>query len=232
MSSARVNWLLAIVVVAVGASIVGTFIGGIVVRSRVNAFIVTLGAGTTWRGSSSGSPRARRSSNGIPSAYISIGNGSVAGVPTSGDRARVLAARVARVPADRHRSPDARDRRELRGRAAVRRPRRPTARRGLRDHGSVRRARRGPDHGPGEFVITRTPRPRSCSRPTRRASWAPPSSPNLFEITGTLIGVIFLATIQNGLLITGVPTWIGQVVAGSLLVIAVVSSKIAAQDVA
>jgi ribose transport system permease protein len=52
---------------------------------------------------------------------------------------------------------------------------------------------------------------------------------NLFEVTGTLVGVAFLATIQDGLIMTGVSSWLAQVVQGTLLVVAVVGSKAASR---
>jgi ribose/xylose/arabinose/galactoside ABC-type transport system permease subunit len=52
---------------------------------------------------------------------------------------------------------------------------------------------------------------------------------NLFEVTGTLVGVAVLATIQDGLIMTGVSSWLAQVVQGTLLVVAVVGSKAASR---
>jgi len=52
---------------------------------------------------------------------------------------------------------------------------------------------------------------------------------NIFEVVGTVVGVAFLAVIQDGLIIVGVSSWIAQVVEGSLLIIAVVASKAASK---
>ena len=52
---------------------------------------------------------------------------------------------------------------------------------------------------------------------------------NLFEVPGTIIGVAFLATIQDGLIMVGAASWLSQVVQGSVLIIAVVGSRVAAK---
>jgi ribose transport system permease protein len=75
------NWGLAIAVDAAGAIIVGGLIGFIIVRSSVNAFIVTLGAGTFMAGIEFGIAHGATIFTGIPPAYIKIGTGSFLGIP-------------------------------------------------------------------------------------------------------------------------------------------------------
>jgi ribose transport system permease protein len=233
MSVAQMAWPLAVAVTVVGAALVGAFIGTIVVRSRVNAFIVTLGAGTIMAGIEFGIAQGATIFNGIPTAYDSIGSGSVLGIPTSvvialgfafvawlavegtvtGRRMRAIggnseAARLCGVRVNR-----------LRAVGFV-----VTA--ASAALAAVLVTAQATSYYPNAATSQLLPAYAACFLGTTVFR------PNLFEITGTLVGVIFLATIQNGLLITGVPTWTGQVVAGSLLVIAVVASKAAARDVA
>jgi ribose/xylose/arabinose/galactoside ABC-type transport system permease subunit len=53
---------------------------------------------------------------------------------------------------------------------------------------------------------------------------------NIFQVTGTIVGVAFLATLQSGLIMVGVSSWIGQIVQGTILIGAVWSSKLAGRQ--
>lgn len=54
--------------------------------------------------------------------------------------------------------------------------------------------------------------------------------PNLFKISGTLIGVAFLVILTNGLLIVGLEQSFIQVISGAVLILAVVLSKLASRS--
>jgi len=62
------------------AAVMGLIIGSIVVLSRVNAFIITLGAGTVLAGLEYGVHRGLTVYKGIPASYTGLANGSILGV--------------------------------------------------------------------------------------------------------------------------------------------------------
>lgn len=233
MSVAHIAWLPAIAITAIGAGLVGAFIGSIVVRSRVNAFIVTLGAGTVMAGIEFGIAQGATIFNGIPTSFTAIGSGSVAGVPTS----VVVALGFALVVwLAMERTVAGRRMRAIGGNSEAARLCGVRVNQ-LRTIGFVMTAvsaalaavlitSQAASYYPNSATSQLLPAYAACFLGTTvfRA--------NLFEVNGTLVGVIFLAAIQNGLLITGVPSWTAQLVEGALLVIAVVASKAAAQEVA
>ncbi|MFZ4516153.1 MAG: ABC transporter permease [Acidimicrobiia bacterium] len=53
--------------------------------------------------------------------------------------------------------------------------------------------------------------------------------PNLFQISGTLVGVAFLVALTNGLLIAGLEQAFIQVISGAVLILAVVLAKLASR---
>jgi ribose transport system permease protein len=233
MSVGHVGWLGAIVLCAASAAVMGTVIGYIVVRSRVNAFIVTLGAGTIMAGVEFGIAQGATIFNGIPYQYVDIGSGYLVGIPVSVVIALVFAL-VAWFAMER--SVAGRRMRAIGGNSEAARLC------GVRVN-QLRAA---------GFVITGLSAALAAVLITAQAASYYPNSatsqllpayaacflgttvfrPNLFEINGTLVGVVFLAVIQNGLLITGVPTWTAQLVEGALLIVAVVASKAAARNAA
>lgn len=54
--------------------------------------------------------------------------------------------------------------------------------------------------------------------------------PNLFQISGTLVGVAFLVSLTNGLLIAGLEQAFIQVISGAVLILAVVLAKLASRS--
>jgi len=230
VSVVGMNWGLAVLIDLLGAIVVGGIIGFIIVRSGVNAFIVTLGAGTFMAGIEFGIAHGATIFNGIPLSYIKIGTGYLWGIPIStlvglafalliwlvmertvvGRRMRAIggnseAARLSGVRVDQ-----------------------------LRAVGFIIAAIAGvvtavlftsasSSYYPNALGAEMLPAYAACFLGTTvfRA--------NLFEVTGTIVGVAFLATIQDGLIMVGVSSWLAQVVQGSVLIVAVVGSKAASR---
>ena len=230
VSVVGMNWGLAVLIDLLGAIVVGGIIGFIIVRSGVNAFIVTLGAGTFMAGIEFGIAHGATIFNGVPLSYIKIGTGYLWGIPIStlvglafalliwlvmertvvGRRMRAIggnseAARLSGVRVDQ-----------------------------LRAVGFIIAAIAGvvtavlftsasSSYYPNALGAEMLPAYAACFLGTTvfRA--------NLFEVTGTIVGVAFLATIQDGLIMVGVSSWLAQVVQGSVLIVAVVGSKAASR---
>lgn len=224
------NWGLAILIDLIGAILVGALIGFIIVRSGVNAFIVTLGAGTFMAGVEFGITHGATIFSGIPSAYINIGIGYLWGIPIStvvalafglivwvvmektvaGRRMRSIggnseAARLSGVRVDQ-----------------------------LRAVGFIVASIAGvvtailftaasSSYYPNALTADLLPAYAACFLGTTvfRA--------NLFEVTGTIVGVAFLAAIQDGLIMVGASSWLAQCVQGAVLIVAVVGSKAASK---
>ncbi len=222
------NYGVSIVITLIGAALVGGLIGLIVVRSGVNAFIVTLGAGTVMAGLEFAIAKGQTIFSGIPQAYIDIGNSSLGGVPDA-----VIVALVFSLLAWLllERTVAGRRMRAIGGNSEAARLSGVRVNE-LRAFGFVLTAVAGAvtavvlssqasSYYPLAVTGQLLPAYAACFLGTTvfRA--------NLFEVTGTFIGVAFLSVIQDGLIMTGVPSWTAQVVQGSILIIAVVASKAA-----
>jgi ribose transport system permease protein len=228
---AQVEWGLAIVITAIAAVAGGALIGYIVVRSGVNAFIVTLGAGTAMAGLEFGIAHGSTIFSNIPSAYVSIGVGNVAGIPISVIIAVVFALLVwllmeQTVAGRRMRAIGGNS--EAARLAGVRVDQ-------LRMFGFIMSAlsaaiaavlitAAAASYYPNAVTAQLLPAYAACFLGTTVFR------SNVFEVTGTVVGVAFLAVIQDGLIISGVPSWSAQVVEGLLLIIAVVASKAASRS--
>lgn len=230
ISVVQFNWGLAVVIDCLGAIAVGALIGFIVVRSGVNAFIITLGAGTVMAGVEFGIAHGATIFANIPHTYSDIGSASVFGIPISvlvalgfaalvwvamertvaGRRMRAIggnseAARLSGIQVD-----------QLRAvgfmvtalAAAV---------------AAVLITATASSYYPNAVTAQLLPAYAACFLGTTVFR------SNIFEVVGTVVGVAFLAVIQDGLIIVGVSSWIAQVVEGSLLIIAVVASKAASK---
>jgi ribose transport system permease protein len=227
------GWLGALGITVVGAAAVGGLIGLLVVKSRVNAFIITLGAGTVMAGIEFAVAHGATIFEGIPASFTAIGTGDVFGVPTpvvisfvfailiyllmertvAGRRMRAIggnaeAARLAGVRVD-----------QLRSLSFV-----STAVAGAL--AGLLITAQASSYFPNAVSAQLLPTYAACFLGTTvfRA--------NIFDIGGTIIGVAFLSVIQDGLIIVGVPSWTAQVVEGGLLVVAVVGSKMASRSTA
>jgi ribose transport system permease protein len=227
------NWGLAIMIDTIGAIAVGALIGYIIVKSGVNAFIVTLGAGTFMAGVEFGIAHGATIFTGIPNSYIQIGIGYVLGVPIATIVALVFALLVWIVM---ERTVAGRRMRAIGGNSEAARLSGVRVDR-LRAGGFVAAALAGvvtavlftaasSSYYPNALSAELLPAYAACFLGTTvfRA--------NLFEVTGTIVGVAFLATIQDGLIMVGVSSWLAQVVQGTLLVVAVVGSKSASRRLA
>jgi ribose transport system permease protein len=233
VSVIQLNWGLAVVIDCIGAVAVGAFIGYVVVRSGVNAFIVTLGAGTVMAGIEFGITHGATIFAHIPSSYITIGTGYAFGVPVAvivavlfavlvwvgmertvaGRRMRAIggnaeAARLSGVRVDQLRAVGFMVTALSAAVAAV-----------LITAGAA-------SYYPNAVTAELLPAYAACFLGTTVFR------SNIFEVTGTVVGVAFLAVIQDGLIIVGVASWIAQVVQGTLLVIAVVASRAASRKFA
>lgn len=233
ISVVHVNWLLAILVALAGTVLVGTLLGTIVVRSGVNAFIITLGAGTVMAGIEFGIAQGATIFNGIPAAYDDIGRSTVGGIPldvivsvafalviwlmmertVAGRRMRAIggnseAARLAGVRVDQLRASAF----IVTGVAAL--------------LAAVILTAQASSYYPNAVTANLLPAYAACflGSTVFRS--------NIFEVTGTIVGVAFLAVIQDGLIMVNVASWVAQVIQGALLVVAVVASKAVSRSVA
>jgi ribose transport system permease protein len=230
ISVVQLNWGLAVLIVCLGALAVGALIGFIVVRSGVNAFIITLGAGTVMAGIEFGIAHGATIFANIPSSYITLGSGYAFGIPVAVIVALAFAILV-----------------------WVGMERTVTGRR-MRAIGGNQEAARLSGVRVGElravgFMVSALAAAIAAVLLTAGASSYYPNAvtaellpayaacflgttvfrSNIFEVTGTVVGVAFLAVIQDGLIIVGVSSWIAQVVEGSLLAIAVIASRAASR---
>ena len=224
------NWGLAVLIESLIAIAVGGLIGFIIVRSDVNAFIVTLGAGTVMAGIEFGITHGSTIFKDIPKSYTAIGSSEFLGIPicfligisfailiwifmeltVSGRRMRAIggnaeAARLSGVRVNQLRVVGF----IISALAAV--------------VVGVLFTSASSAYYPNAETAQLLPAYAACflGSTVFRA--------NLFEVPGTIIGVAFLATIQDGLIMVGAASWLSQVVQGSVLIIAVVGSRVAAK---
>lgn len=219
-----------VVLMLLAAVVVGAVIGGIVVRSGVNAFIITLGAGTVLAGLEFGVSRGSTIYNGIPTGYTKIANGRMLGVPTGVVVALAFALIVWTLM---ERTVVGRKMRAIGGNAEA-------ARLSgvrvdlLRAAGFVMTA-----VGAGVAAVLLTSQSASYYPNSATALLLPSYAAcflgttvfrqNIFQVAGTMVGVAFLAILQSGLIMVGVASWIADIVKGALLVGAVVLSKLASR---
>ncbi len=230
VSVVGLNWGVAVLIDLLGAILVGSLIGFIIVRSGVNAFIVTLGAGTFMAGIEFGIAHGATIFNGVPLSYIKIGTGNIFGVPISTLVGLGFALLIWLVM---ERTVAGRRMRAIGGNSEAARLSGVKVNQ-LRAIGFVIAAIAGvvtavlftassSSYYPNALGAEMLPAYAACFLGTTVFR------PNLFEVTGTIIGVAFLATIQDGLIMVGVSSWLAQVVQGSVLVLAVVGSKAASR---
>jgi len=223
------QWGLSFTTTLVCGAIVGTLIGILVVKSRVNAFIITLGIGTVMAGLEFAIARGTTLYQDIPDSYTNIGVGELAGIPIAvlvaggfalliwvlmektvyGRRMRAVggnmeAARLCGVRVDALRALGF----TITGIASV--------------VAAMIITAQSSSYYPGSALAMLLPAYAACFLGTTVFR------SNIFDIAGTVVGVAFLAILQNGLLILGVPSWTGQVAQGTVLVIAVVAARLAA----
>lgn len=232
ISVKTIPWLGAIGIVIVGAALMGLLVGTIVVKSQVNAFIITLGAGTIFAGLEFGIMRGVTLYDGIPLEFTQLAVGRTLGIPNAVIVAAVFALLVwvgmeRTVVGRRMRAAGGSP--EAARLAGVRVDM-------LRASGFVVSAvgasvaavilmAQSASYYPNSAVALLLPTYAACFLGTTafRA--------NIFDIAGTLVGAAFLAVVQSGLIMIGVQSWIAQIVQGSLLVAAVVLSKAASRGV-
>jgi ribose transport system permease protein len=230
ISVAQLSWGLAVLIDCLGAVAVGALIGFVVVRSGVNAFIITLGAGTVMAGIEFGIAHGATIFAHIPTTYTDLGTGYAFGVPISVIVAVVFAVLVW---LGMERTVAGRRMRAIGGNSEAARLS------GVRVN-QLRAA---------GFMVTALAAAVAAVLITAGASSYYPNAvtaellpayaacflgttvfrSNIFEVTGTVVGVAFLAVIQDGLIIVGISSWIAQVVEGALLVVAVVASRAASR---
>jgi ribose transport system permease protein len=224
------NWGLSIAIDLVGAILVGALIGFIIVRSSVNAFIVTLGAGTFMAGVEFGITHGATIFSNIPSAYINLGIGYIWGIPISTIIALAFGFLIWVVM---ERTVAGRRMRSIGGNSEAARLSGVRVDQ-LRAFGFIVASVAGvvtavlftaasSSYYPNALTADLLPAYAACFLGTTvfRA--------NLFEVTGTLVGVVFLAAIQDGLIMVGASSWLAQCVQGAVLIVAVVGSKAAAK---
>jgi ribose transport system permease protein len=212
-------WPAAAVLSLLIAGLLGLIIGLVVVGSRVNAFIITLGAGTVLAGLEYGVHRGLTVYKGIPDSFTQLANALVfAGIiwllmewTVTGRRMRAIggnyeAARLSGVKVDQLRALSFAITAAGAGLAAI-----------------ILTAKSS-SYYPNSASALLLPSYAACFLGTTvfRA--------NIFQVTGTIVGVAFLATLQSGLIMVGVSSWIGQIVQGTILIGAVWSSKLAGRQ--
>jgi ribose transport system permease protein len=221
-------WGLSVGLVVVIAAATGALIGLVIVRSGVNAFIVTLGVGTVMAGLEFAVARGTTLYQNIPLSYIKMGVGELFGIPIAGI---VAAAFCLLVWLLTERTVVGRQMRAIGGNSEAARLCGVQVN-VLRTLGFVSTGVAGvlaallitaqaSSYYPNAATAMLLPAYAACFLGTTVFR------SNLFDVAGTAVGVIFLAVIQNGLLVLGVPSWTAQVAQGVLLVLAVVASKLA-----
>lgn len=221
-------WGVSFGVTLVLGALTGALIGLIIVRSKVNAFIVTLGVGTIMAGLEFAIAKGTTLYEHIPASYTKVGAGLFLGIPIAVLVAAVFSVAVWVLT---ERTVTGRQMRAVGGN--------PEAARLcgvrvdlLRTLGFVTTGiaavvaallitAQASSYYPNLATAQLLPAYAACFLGTTVFR------SNIFDVAGTIIGVAFLAVIQDGLLILGVPSWTAQVAQGSLLVIAVVASKLA-----
>jgi ribose transport system permease protein len=218
---------LAIIVTVLFAAALGTSIGALVVKSGVNAFIITLGAATILTGLEFGISRGSTIYSDIPPAYVKIANGRLWGVPTG---VLVALAFGLIIWVLMERTVVGRQMRAIGGNAEAARLS------GVRV--DVLRALGFTITGIGAAVA-------AVLLTSQSASYYPNSASalllavyaacflgttvfrqNIFQVEGTIVGVAFLAILQSGLIMVGIASWIADIIQGTLLIGAVVLSKL------
>ena len=233
ISSQGLPWLGSIGIVVAAAALMGLLVGTIVVKSQVNAFIITLGAGTIFAGLEFGIMRGVTLYDGIPVEFTKLAVGRTLGVPNAVWIAAVFALLVwvgmeRTVVGRRMRAAGGNP--EAARLAGVRVD-------VLRASGFVVSAvgasvaavilmAQSASYYPNSAVALLLPTYAACFLGTTAFR------SNIFDVAGTLVGAAFLAVVQSGLIMIGVQSWIAQIVQGSLLIAAVVLSKAASRGAA
>lgn len=232
MGTQGLPWLGSIGIVLVGAAVVGLLVGTIVVKSQVNAFIITLGAGTVFAGLEFGVMRGATVYSGIPSEFTELAIGRSLGVPNSVLIAAVFASLVW---VGMERTVVGRKMRAAGGNPEAARLAGVRVEL-LRAMGFVISAvgasvaavilvAQSSSYYPNSAVALLLPIYAACFLGTTAFR------SNLFDVAGTMVGAVFLATVQSGLIMVGVEAWIAQLVQGTLLILAVVLSKAASRGI-
>ena len=228
-----INWLGSLGITVVGAALVGGLIGFVVVRSGVNAFIITLGAGTVMAGIEFAVANGATIFANVPKSYTRLGTHEIIGIPIPVVISVAFAVVVYLIM---DRTVAGRRMRAIGGNAEA--ARLSGVRVGqLRAVGFVSTAVAGAlaallitaqasSYFPNAVSAQLLPAYAACFLGTTVFR------SNIFDIGGTIIGVAFLSIVQDGLIIAGVPSWTAQVVEGALLIVAVVGSKIASRSLA
>ena len=225
------GWVGAVGVTILGAAIVGGFIGFLIVKSHVNAFIITLGAGTIMAGVEFAVAGGATIFENVPVGFTDLATRKLLGIPfpvliavafavlvylvmertVAGRRMRAIggspeAARLSGVRVG-----------QLRGLGFV-----ATGVAGVL--AAVLITAQASSYFPNAISAQLLPAYAACFLGTTvfRSS--------IFSIGGTIVGVVFLSVIQDGLIIIGVPSWTAQIVEGGLLIIAVVGAKLASRS--
>lgn len=232
ISIASLPWLGAIGIVLAGAVVGGLLIGFIVVKSQVNAFIITLGAGTIFAGIEFGIMRGTTLYSGIPAGFTEISVGRTFGVPNAVLVAVVFAI-VVWVGMERTVVG-----RKMRAAGANAEAARLSGVRveWLRAVGFSVAAIGGAVAATVLVAQSASYYPNSATGlllPIYAACFLGTTAfrPNIFDVPGTAVGAVFLAVIQSGLIMVGVQSWIAQVIQGSILIIAVVLARAASRRV-
>ena len=226
-----VSWVSALGVTIVGAAIVGGFIGYVIVKSHVNAFIITLGAGTIMAGVEFAVANGATIFENLPPSFTDLGTQKILGIPIPVLIAVTFAVLVYLVM---ERTVAGRRMRAIGGSAEA--ARLSGVRVGqLRGVGFVATGVAGAlaallitaqagSYFPNAIISQLLPAYAACFLGTTVFR------SNIFDIGGTIVGVVFLSVIQDGLIIIGVPSWTAQIVEGALLIIAVVGAKLASRS--
>lgn len=221
-------WGLSFAAVMVIGALTGALIGLVIVRSGVNAFIVTLGVGTVMAGLEFAVAKGTTIYRDIPAAYTKLGVGEIGGIPVAG---LIAAAFCVVVWLIMERTVLGRQMRAVGGNAEAARLCGVRVDL-LRTLGFVASAlaaviaallitAQASSYYPNAATAMLLPAYAACFLGTTVFR------SNVFDVAGTIIGVAFLAVVQNGLLVLGVPGWTAQVAQGGVLVVAVVASRLA-----
>lgn len=221
-------WGLSLGVVLLMGALSGALIGAAIVWSGVNAFIVTLGIGTVMAGLEFAVAQGATLYENIPSSYTQLGIGEVFGIPIAGLVAATFCFAVWLIT---ERTVLGRQMRAVGGNAEAARLC------GVRVDllrvlgfvatgtaavlAALLITAQGSSYYPNAATAMLLPAYAACFLGTTVFR------SNIFDVAGTVVGVVFLAVVQNGLLILGVPTWTAQVAQGGVLVVAVMASKLA-----